>query len=99
MDGVAITFAEGRTDNRELRVNGANTRNSQGVMASSVSIHAGVMNSTATGCAGPRLGAATVNQTDGSWTFRQRNIATIPTTVCAVSPLGGVAQRVVEIRN
>jgi hypothetical protein len=57
------------------------------------------MNDTATGCAGPRLGAAAVNQTDGSWTFRQRNIATIPTMVCAVSPLGGVAQRAVEIRN
>lgn len=98
-DGVAITFAEGRTDNRELRLNGINTRNGQGMMASSVDVHAGVMNSTATGCAGPRLGAATVNQTDGSWSFRQRNIATIPTTVCAVSPLGGVAQRTVEIRN
>jgi hypothetical protein len=98
-DGVAITGTEGRTGNRELRVDGLNTRNSQGVMATTVSIHAGVMNATATGCAGPRLGAATVNQTDGSWSFRQRNIATIPTTVCAVSPLGGVAQRAVEIRN
>jgi hypothetical protein len=98
-DGVAITFAEGRTDNRELRINGLNTRNAQGVMASSVDVHAGVLNSTATGCAGPRLGAATVVQTDGSWSFRQRNIATIPTTVCAVSPLGGAAQRAVDIRQ
>jgi hypothetical protein len=98
-DGVAITFAEGRTDNRELRVNGTNTRNGQGVMAASVNVHAGVMNDTATGCAGPRLGAATVSTVDGTWSFRQRNIATIPTSVCAVSPLGGVAQRVVTISN
>lgn len=98
-DGVAITRAEGRTDNRELRVEGLNTRNGQGVMASTVNVHAGVMNDTATGCAGPRLGTATVVQTDGSWSFRQRNIATIPTTVCAVSPLGGVAQRAVTIGN
>jgi len=98
-DGVAITRTEGRTDNRELRVEGVNTRNGQGVMASTVDVHAGVMNDTGTGCAGPRLGAATVSQTDGVWSFRQRNAATIPTTVCAVSPLGGVAQRAVEIRN
>lgn len=98
-DGVAITRTEGRTDSRELRVEGLNTRNSQGVMASTVDVHAGVMNSTATGCAGPRLGAATVSQVDGVWAFRQRNIATIPTTVCAVSPLGGVAQRAVQISN
>jgi hypothetical protein len=97
-DGVAITRAEGRTSDRELRVEGLNTRNAQGVMASSVSVHAGVMNSTATGCAGPRLGAATVSTVDGSWSFRQRNIA-IPTTVCAVSPLGGVTQRAVDIRQ
>jgi hypothetical protein len=97
-DGVAITRTEGRIGNRELRVEGVNTRNSQGVMASTVDIHAGVMNSTGTGCAGPRLGAATV-LTDGTWAFRQRNIATIPTTVCAVSPLGGVAQRAVGISN
>jgi len=84
-DGVAITRTEGRVGNRELRVEGLNTRNSQGVMATSVSVHAGVMNATATGCAGPRLGAATVSALDGTWSFRQRNIATIPTTVCAVS--------------
>jgi hypothetical protein len=96
-DGVAITRTEGRTGNRELRVEGINTRNSQGVMATSVDVHAGVMNATGTGCAGPRLGAATVLQTDGTWSFRQRNIATIPTSVCAVSPLGGVAQRAVTI--
>ncbi|HEX5708770.1 MAG TPA: hypothetical protein VFX96_15840 [Pyrinomonadaceae bacterium] len=98
-DGVAITRTEGRTGNRELRVEGVNTRNGQGVMASTVDVHAGVMNATGTGCAGPRLGAAAVSQTDGIWSFRQRNIATIPTTVCAVSPLGGVAQRAVEIRQ
>ncbi|HWS54901.1 MAG TPA: hypothetical protein VN228_12270 [Pyrinomonadaceae bacterium] len=98
-DGVAITRTEGRTGNRELRVEGVNTRNSQGVMSSTVDVHAGVMNDTGTGCAGPRLGAATVSSVDGIWSFRQRNIATIPTTVCAVSPLGGVAQRVVEIRD
>jgi hypothetical protein len=97
-DGVAITRAEGRTGDRELRVEGANTRNSQGQMAATVDIHAGVMNDTATGCAGSRLGSATV-LADGTWSFRQRNIATIPTTVCAVSPLGGVAQRAVDIRN
>jgi hypothetical protein len=98
-DGVAITRTEGRVDNRELRVEGVNTRNGQGQMATSVDVHAGVMNATATGCAGPRLGAATVNQLDGTWSFRQRNIATIPTSVCAVSPLGGVAQRTVTISN
>jgi hypothetical protein len=76
-----------------------NTRNSQNALASSVDIHAGGLNSTATGCAGPRLGSAAVSQVDGSWSFRQRPAATIPTTVCAVSPLGGVAERVVEIRQ
>lgn len=95
-DGVAITRTEGRTGDRELRVEGVNTRNSQGQMAATVDVHAGVMNSTATGCAGSRLGSATV-LADGTWSFRQRNIATIPTTVCAVSPLGGVAQRAVTI--
>lgn len=98
-DGVAITFAEGRTDNSELRVSGVNTRNSQNVFAGSVSVHAGGLNSTATGCAGPLLGSATVNQVDGSWSFRQRPAPTIPTKVCAVSPLGGVAERTVSIRN
>ncbi|HYG11258.1 MAG TPA: hypothetical protein VD835_15025 [Pyrinomonadaceae bacterium] len=98
-DGVAITGAEGRTDNSELRVNGINTRNSQGAFATSVSVHAGGLNTTATGCAGPRLGGANVNQTDGSWSFRQRPAPTIPTKVCAVSPLGGVAERAVDIRN
>ena len=97
-DGVAITRTEGRTGNRELRVEGVNTRNSQGQMAATVDVHAGVMNATATGCAGSRLGSATV-LADGTWAFRQRNIATIPTTVCAVSPLGGVAQRAVTITN
>lgn len=98
-DGVAITFAEGRTGDRELRVNGTNTRNSQGAMAASVDIHAGGVNATATGCEGPRLGSAAVSQVDGSWTFRQRPAATIPTKVCAVSPLGGVAERAVSIRQ
>lgn len=95
-DGVAITRTEGRTGSRELRVEGVNTRNSQGQMAATVDVHAGVMNATATGCAGSRLGSAQV-LADGTWSFRQRNIATIPTTVCAVSPLGGVAQRAVTI--
>lgn len=98
-DGVAITFAEGRTGNAELRVSGANTRNSQNVFAASVAIHAGGINTTGTGCAGPQLGSATVNRTDGSWSFRQRPAPTIPTKVCAVSPLGGVAERDVNIRN
>ena len=98
-DGVAITFAQGRTGDRELRVSGINTRNSQNVMASSVNIPAGGLNSTATGCEGPRLGSAAVSQVDGSWSFRQRPAATIPTTVCAVSPLGGVAERAVDIRQ
>ncbi|MDQ3803904.1 MAG: hypothetical protein M3416_08770 [Acidobacteriota bacterium] len=98
-DGVAITFAQGRTGDRELRVSGINTRNSQNLFAASVSIHAGGINSTATGCAGPQLGSATVSQVDGSWSFRQRPAATIPTQVCAASPLGGVAERAVEIRQ
>jgi hypothetical protein len=98
-DGVAITVAEGRTGTPELRVTGINTRNSQNVFASSVNIHAGGINSTATGCAGPQLGSATVSQVDGSWVFRQRPAPTIPTKVCAVSPLGGVAERNVDIRQ
>ncbi|HEV3469244.1 MAG TPA: hypothetical protein VG148_07980 [Pyrinomonadaceae bacterium] len=98
-DGVAITGAEGRTSDRELRVNGINTRNSQGQFAASVAIHAGNINSTGTGCGGPQLGSATVSQLDGSWSFRQRPAATIPTSVCAASPLGGVAERAVSIRQ
>jgi hypothetical protein len=97
-DGVAISGAEARTDNSELRVNGINTRNGQNALAGSVNVHAGGLNTTATGCAGPQLGSATVNQLDGSWSFRQRPAATIPTKVCAVSPLGGVAERAVTIR-
>lgn len=98
-DGVAVTFAEGRTGVPELRVNGINTRNSQNAFASTVSIHAGGINSTATACAGPQLGSATVSQVDGSWSFRQRPAPTIPTKVCAASPLGGVAERDVTIRQ
>jgi hypothetical protein len=98
-DGVAITFAQGRTGDNELRVSGTNTRNAQNVFAASVAIHAGGLNTTATGCAGPQVGSAAVSQLDGSWSFRQRNASTIPTKVCAVSPLGGVAERVVDIRN
>lgn len=98
-DGVAITLAEGRTGNSELRVVGQNTRNGQNVFASSVNIHAGGINATGTGCAGPQLGSAAVSQLDGTWTFRQRPAATIPTKVCAVSPLGGVAERDVAIRQ
>ncbi len=99
-DGVAIIKTEGRTGNRELRVEGANARSSQtGQFAASVDIFPGGTNASGTDCVGTRIGSATVSSVDGSWSFRQRPITQIPTQVCVKSPLGGVATRTVEISN
>jgi hypothetical protein len=99
-DGVAITRAEWRTGNREMRVEGANARSSStGQFAASVDVYTGGMNSTGTDCVGTRVGSATVSSVDGSWSFRQRLTIQTPTQVCAKSPLGGVAARATEITN
>jgi len=98
-DGVAITGAEGRTGNRELRVDGQNARNPQGVFASSVTIFSGSLDSAGTQCVGTQLGTAPVSAVDGAWSFRQRNIATIPTQVCVKSPFGGIDASAVTIGN
>ena len=98
-DGVAITRTEGRTGNRELRVEGQNARNPQGAFASSVTVFSGGLDGTGTQCAGTQLGTATVSALDGSWSFRQRNIATIPTQVCVKSPFGGIDSDAVTIGN
>jgi hypothetical protein len=98
-DGVAITRTEGRTGNRELRVEGQNARNPQGAFAASVTVFAGGLDATGTQCAGTQLGTAAVSAVDGSWEFRQRNIATIPTQVCVKSPFGGIDTAAVTIGN
>jgi hypothetical protein len=95
-DSVAITRAEGRVGNAELRLEGVNTRSPQtGQFATSVTLHRGGLDAAGTGCAGTQLGTAPVSAVDGTWQLRIRNITQIPTQVCAKSPLGGVATRAV----
>jgi hypothetical protein len=98
-DGVAITGAEGRTGNRELRVDGQNARNPQGQFASSVTIFSGGLDAAGTQCVGTQLGTAAVSAIDGSWSYRQRNLATIPTQVGVKSPFGGIDASAVTIGN
>lgn len=98
-DGVAITGADGRTGNRELRVDGQNARNPQGAFASSVTIFSGGLDAGGTQCVGTQLGTAPVSAVDGSWSYRQRNINTIPTQVCVKSPFGGIDASAVTIGN
>src|SRR5688500_10724035 len=73
-DGVAITMTEGRTSNRELRVEGQNARNPQGQFAASVTVFAGGLDAAGTQCVGTQLATAAVSSVDGVWSFRQRNI-------------------------
>jgi hypothetical protein len=98
-DGVAITRTEGRTGNRELRVEGQNARNPQGQFAASVTVFAGGLDAAGTQCAGTQLGTAPVSAIDGTWSFRQRNITNIPTQVCVKSPFGGIDSDAVTIGN
>ena len=97
-DGVAITRTEGRTGNRELRVEGQNARNPQGQFAASVTVFSGGLDAAGTACAGTQLGTAAVSSIDGAWSFRQRNI-TPPTQVCVKSPFGGIDSEAVTISN
>lgn len=98
-DGVAILRTEGRTGNRELRVEGQNARNPQGAFAASVTVYSGGLDSTGTQCVGTRLGTAAVSAVDGSWDFRQKPVATIPNQVCVKSPFGGIDTSGVTIGN
>jgi hypothetical protein len=99
-DGVAIIKTEGRTGNRELRVEGQNARSSvTGNFAASVTVFSGGTNSGGTDCVGTQIGTAAVSAVDGSWSFRQRPINQIPAQVCVKSPLGGVASRAVVTTN
>ena len=98
-DGVAITRAEGRTGNRELRIEGQNARNPQGQFVPSVTVYSGGLDSAGIQCIGTRLGTAAVSSVDGSWEYRQKPIATIPTQVCVKSPSGGVDASAVTIGN
>ena len=98
-DGVAILRTEGRTGNRELRVEGQNARNPQGAFAASVTVYSGGLDSSGTQCVGTRLGTAAVSAVDGSWDFRQKPVATIPTQVCVKSPFGGIDTSGVTIGN
>ena len=98
-DGVAITRTEGRTGNRELRVGGQNARGPQGTFATSVTVFSGGLDSGGTQCVGTQIGTAAVSAIDGSWEFRQKPIATIPTQVCVKSPLGGIDSAAVTIGN
>ena len=97
-DGVAITKTEGRTGNRELRVEGQNARNPQGQFAASVTVYSGGLDAAGTQCVGTQLGTAAVSTIDGAWSFRQRNI-TPPTQVCVKSPFGGIDSAAVTISN
>ena len=97
-DGVAITRTEGRTGNRELRVEGQNARNPQGAFAASVTVYSGGMDAAGTQCVGTQLGTAAVSSIDGVWSFRQRNI-TPPTQVCVKSPFGGIDAAAVTLTN
>jgi hypothetical protein len=97
-DGVAITRTEGRTGNRELRVDGQNARNPQGQFAASVTVFSGGLDAAATQCVGTQLGTAAVSSVDGTWAFRQRNI-TPPTQVCVKSPFGGIDASAVTLTN
>lgn len=98
-DGVAILGTEGRTGTRELRVNGQNARNPQGQFASSVTVFSGGIDAAGTQCVGTQLGTAAVSAIDGSWSFRQKPVATIPTQVCVKSPFGGIDSSAVTIGN
>ena len=98
-DGVAILRTEGRTGNRELRVGGQNARNPQGQFAASVTVFSGGIDAGGTQCVGTQLGTAAVSAIDGSWEFRQKPIATIPTQVCVKSPFGGIDSAAVTIGN
>lgn len=98
-DGVAITRTEGRTGNRELRVEGQNARNPQGAFAASVTVFRGGLDAGGTQCTGTQLGTAPVSAVDGTWEFRQRNITTMPTQVCVKSPFGGIDAAAVTITN
>jgi hypothetical protein len=97
-DGVAITRTEGRTGNRELRVEGLNARNPQGQFAASVTVFSGGLDAAGTQCVGTQLGTAAVSSVDGTWAFRQRNI-TPPTQVCVKSPFGGIDASAVTLTN
>ena len=97
-DGVAITRTEGRTGNRELRVEGQNARNPQGQFATSVTVFSGGLDAAGAQCVGTQLGTAAVSTVDGSWSFRQRNI-TPPSQVCVKSPFGGIDASAVTIIN
>ena len=98
-DSVAITRAEGRVDNEELRVEGSNTTSPDtGQYASSVAVHAGGLDAAGTGCAGSQLGTAPVSSIDGTWSLRLDPISVIPSQVCAKSALGGVATRTVTMK-
>ncbi|HEX7330318.1 MAG TPA: hypothetical protein VF290_02395 [Pyrinomonadaceae bacterium] len=97
-DGVAITKTEGRTGNRELRVEGQNARNPQGQFAASVTVFSGGLDAAGTQCAGTQLGTAAVSTIDGAWSFRQRNI-TPPSQVCVKSPFGGIDASAVTFTN
>ena len=98
-DGVAITRTEGRVGNRELRVEGQNARNPQGQFAASVTVFAGGLDAAGTQCVGTQLGTAAVSAVDGTWEFRQRPVATVPTQVCVKSPFGGIDASAVTITN
>lgn len=98
-DSVAITRAEGRVGNAELRLEGVNTRSPQsGQFATSVLVHSGGLDAAGTGCAGAFLGTAPVSNVDGTWELRIRPINQIPAQVCARSLLGGITTRAVTLR-
>jgi hypothetical protein len=82
-DTVSIDQAQWAS--QELRGRGVVSRKPDGQYAASVSLFTGAANGTT--CGGTRLATAAINATDGSYTFRMRNVAN-PGTIC-VSSLGG----------
>ncbi|MBI4308662.1 MAG: hypothetical protein HY684_07650, partial [Chloroflexi bacterium] len=95
-DTAIIEKAQGKPG--ELRVIGLVSRHPDtNLFAASVAIHADTMNAAGTGCTGALLGSAAVDPAVGSFDFRLRNVSP-PTSVCVVSPNGGVDDSPVTIR-
>lgn len=95
VDTVIIERAQYRASSTELRTNGI------------VTYIAGTTNVTSTvsldvNCDGIDLITLTVSPDPavggGSWTYRDRTVASTPSSVCVTSPNGGTANRTVDVR-
>jgi hypothetical protein len=95
-DAIGITRAESRADQNELRVEGQVAPNAAGLLATTVTVFTDGVNAEGTACLGTALGTVAVEAGDGSFEFRRRGgIPSLPTVVCAQSPLGSASARAV----